>query len=59
MLRFFLNYHLITTVIWDRNHGGSESDSDSGKSLTVLCGEPIYPGDMIFYYHEAFGARPI
>jgi len=43
-------------VIRDRNHGGSDSEADSGKSLTILCGEPINPGDMIFYYHEAFGA---
>ena len=46
-------------MIRDRNHGGSDSESDSGKSVTILCGEPINPGDMIFYYHEAFGARPI
>lgn len=46
-------------MIRDRNHGGSESDSDTDEGLTALCGEPIYPGDMIFYYHEAFGARPI
>ncbi len=37
----------------------SESDSDSEKSLTALCGDPLNPGDMIFYYHEAFGVRPI
>ncbi len=46
-------------MIRDRNHGVSDSEADSGKSLTKLCREPINPGDMIFYYHEAFGARPI
>ncbi len=61
MLRFnfCFNYHLITTVIRDRNHGGSESDSDSEKSLTALCGDPLNPGGMIFYYHEAFSVRSI
>ncbi len=32
---------------------------DDEGNLVALCGEPINPGDVIFYYHEAFGARPI
>jgi hypothetical protein len=42
-----------------KNGDSAESDSDEEGNLVALCGEPINPGDMIFYYHEAFVARPI